>query len=266
MTQTCTPSSYDGVVLADRPVAFWDLGGGRDLGDGCAAVPDRTGHGHDGRAHGGPGVTEFVNGDPATVFDGAGQYVEVPDHPALSVTATGILAVEAWLRPDVLEFPHQEGTHYVHWLGKGDTDQHEYVARMYSHTTLDDPPRPNRISGYAFDLGGGLGTGSYFQDRVVAGRWIHYLLVVNTVQTDDDHPTGYTKIFKNGRVRDQDALTSFGTTPGDGTAPFRIATRDFRSFFLGALAKVAVYDRELPPEAVRAHHRAAGITAGATPL
>lgn len=245
-----TRSTYDTAILADGPVAFWTLGGGR------ADVADQTGHGHTGRAHGGPSVTRFVNGDPATVFDGATQYIEVPDHAALSVPATGILAIEAWMRPDVLDFPHQEGTNYVHWMGKGEVNQHEYAARMYSRTTTDNPPRPNRISGYAFNLSGDRGTGSYFQDNIIAGRWIHYLLVVNTVNTDESHPTGYTKIYKNGCVCDQDALTSFATVPGDGTAPFRIATRDFKSFFLGAIAKVAIYDYELSPIMVRSHYQA----------
>ena len=40
------------------------------------------------------------------------------------------------------------------------------------------------------------------------------MLVINTVDIDDSHPTGYTKIYKNGHVRDQDALTSFATVPG----------------------------------------------------
>jgi hypothetical protein len=102
---------------------------------------------------------------------------------------------------------------------------------MYSYTTTESPPRPNRISGYAFNLSGGRGTGSYFQDNVIVGEWIHYILVINTVNTDNSHPTGYTTIYKNGCVRDQDALTSFGTTPGNGTAPFGIATRNCKSFF-----------------------------------
>lgn len=242
--------TYDTAILADGPLAFWTLGGGR------AGVVDQTGHGHTGRAHGRPSVTKFVNGDPASVFDGATQYIEVPDHDALSVPATGILAIEAWMRPDVLDFPRQEGSNYVHWMGKGEVNQYEYAARMYSRATTDNPQRPNRISGYAFNLSGGLGTGSHFQDNIIVGRWIHYMLVINTVDTDESHPTGYTKIYKNGRVRDQDALTSFATVPGDGTAPFRIATRDFKSFFLGAIAKVAIYDYELSSTTVRSHYQA----------
>lgn len=251
MTGTSDSSAYDNVILADCPVAFWSLGTGE------TGVTDQTGHGHNSRAYGRPEITTFVNGDSATAFDGVAQYIEVPDHAALSVPATGILTIEAWLRPDVLEFLHQEGTNYVHWMGKGDVNQYEYVARMYSHTTTDDPPRPNRISGYAFNLAGGLGTGSYFQDEVTVGRWIHYMLVINTVESDDTHPTGYTKVYKNGHLRDQDALTSFATVPGDGTAPFRIATRNFDSFFLGAIAKVAIYDYELPSATVLGHYQTA---------
>jgi hypothetical protein len=122
------------------------------------------------------------------------------------------------MRPDVLEFSHQEGTNYVHWMGKGEANQYEYAARMYSHTTTDIPPRLNRISGYAFNLSGGLGTGSHFQDHIIAGQWIHYLLVINTVDTNESYPTGYAKIYKDGQVRDQDALTSFATVPGKHSA------------------------------------------------
>jgi hypothetical protein len=244
-------STYDSVILAEGPVAFWSLG------DGHAVVTDQTGHGHTGWAHGGPTVTHFVNGDPATLFDGTTQYIEVPDDDALSVPTTGILTIEAWMRPDILEFPHQEGTKYVHWMGKGEAGQYEYAARMYSYTTTESPPRPNRISGYAFNLNGGKGAGSYFQDDVIVGQWIHYILVINTVNTDNSYPTGYTKIYKNGCVRDQDALTSFDTSPGNGTAPFRIATRDCKSFFLGAIAKVAIYDYELSQTAALHHYQSA---------
>jgi hypothetical protein len=152
MTWASTPSTYDNVILADCPVAFWTLGVGE------AGVADQTGHGHNGWAHGGPDVTTFVNGDPATVFDGVAQYIEVPDHAALSVPATGTLTVEAWLRPDVLDFPHQEGTNYVHWMGKGVSGQHEWVWRMYGQDNTE--ARVNRTSSYLFNLAGGLGAGA----------------------------------------------------------------------------------------------------------
>ena len=241
-----SPSTYDSRVLADAPVAFWRLGGAGAAQD-CAGA-------HAGTYVGRPAATTTPNGDPATAFDGVGQYVEVPDDDALSVTRTGVLTLEAWIRPDRLEFADTEGTGYVHWAGKGVSGQHEYVTRMYSRTNSEN--RPNRISGYAFNRSGGLGVGSYFQDAVVAGQWIHVVLVINTVARSDRYPTGYTMIYKNGVRRDQDDLSALGIVPGNGTAPVRIGTRDRNSFFAGAIGKVALYDRELSAATVSAHFAA----------
>ena len=151
---------------------------------------------------------------------------------------------------------------YVHWMGKSTNGQSEYVARMYSlHADWAglgiDPPRPNRISGYAYNLAGGLGAGSYFQDDVVAGQWMHYVLVINTRKRTADHPTGYTKIYKNGLLRDQDALADYDIEPGNGSAPFRIGSARLEGFFEGAIAKVALYKRELKPSQVLRHYQAA---------
>jgi hypothetical protein len=248
--QLCKPPTlrdYDAQVLQDSPVAFWTLEGG------SAGLADRTGNGHHARAFNDYGVTGFLRNQIATVFDGISQYVEVPDHNDFSVPTTGMITIEAWMRPDVLNFPKQESTGYVHWMGKGNTGQFEYVSRMYSKVTTDN--RPNRISGYSFNLSGGLGTGSYFQDSIVAGEWIHYVLVINTVNVSASYTTGYTKVFKNGVKRDQDRLTDYDITPGNGSAPFRIGTLDFRSFFKGAIGRVAIYNYELSPLQVLAHYR-----------
>src|ERR1700693_3826170 len=59
-----------------------------------------------------------------------------------------------------------QSTGYVHWLGKGEVGQPEWVFRMYNQSTTGDPPRPNRISFYVFNAGGGEGIGSYFQEPV----------------------------------------------------------------------------------------------------
>lgn len=247
-TGATSRSSYDTAVLADHPVAYWTLG------DTGSALVDRTGNGHTGRYVGGPARTTLPNGDPATVFDGTTQYAEAPDAGDLSVPRTGALTLEAWLRPDTLQFPNDQSSGYVHWMGKGDAGQHEYVARMYSLENTES--RPNRISGYAFNLSGGLGVGSYFQDPIVAGDWIHYALVINTVDVSADYPTGYTKVYRDGVLRDQDDLSELSIVPGDGSAPYRIGTRDFGSFFLGAIGKVAVYDAELSAARVAAHRAA----------
>jgi hypothetical protein len=237
---------YDYLVLTGNPVAYWNTAG-----------TDLTGHGHDGALLNAPGITTMANGDGSLVFNGTSQYVEVPNAPELSVPATGILALEAWVRPDVLDFEKTTGTGYVHWAGKRENGQCEYVARMYGqHPTGEDSNRLNRISGYAFKLAGDKGAGSYYQAAspwlIQAGEWIHYTLIINTVDTSPDYPTGYTKLYIHRRnssgsivtFTDQDALNSYGVVPQAGTARFRIGTEDFHSFFHGSIGKVALYNYE----------------------
>lgn len=241
---TMATTTYDDAVLADNPAGYWPLAPG--------VTTDQTGHGLNGTFTGNPAGTVMMNGDAAIVFNGVDQYFTIPDNDYLEITRTGVLTVEAWMRPDVLQFTNYESSGYVHWMGKGETGQHSWVARMYNYTNAEN--RPNRISGYSFNLSGGLGAGSYFQDSVTAGEWIHYTLVINTVDTSSSYPTGYTKLFKNGVLRDQDSLSGYNIIPGNGTAPMRVGTRDLASFFEGAVGKVAVYDYELTPNQLTAHY------------
>ncbi|WNQ09230.1 discoidin domain-containing protein [Paenibacillus aurantius] len=252
---TLAATPYDNAVLADHPVGYWPIAPG--------ATTDLTGHGLNGSFTGTPSSTIMPNGDTAPVFNGINQYFTIPDHPYLEVTRTGVLTIEAWIRPDVLQFAHSEGSGYVHWMGKGEAGQHSWVARMYNYTNSEN--RPNRISGYSFNLTGGLGAGSYFQDPVTVGEWIHYALVINTVNTSSSYTTGYTKIYKNGVLRDQDRLSDYNIIPGDGTAPMRIGTRDLASFFQGAIGKVAVYDYEVTPTQLAAHGNVMNATRLTTP-
>jgi hypothetical protein len=248
-------SQYDARVLADNPVMFLPL-------DGSAqSLVDATGHQHNGVAHNSPTATSFLNGSSAFAFDGINQYIDVADHDALSIASTGSLTIEAWLRPDVLNFSHVQSTSepFIYFLGKLGSGANEYAARMYSHDADwaaigIDPPRPNRVSGYAFNLAGGLGAGSYFQDGVSTGEWVHYVFVINSVNTSTAYPTGYTKIYKNGLLRDQDSLQDYNIVPANGAAPLRIGTGSLSSFFQGAIAKVAVYNYELSNAIVQAHY------------
>jgi hypothetical protein len=178
-------------------------------------------------------------------FDGMTHYVEVPDSADFSVGAAG-LTIAVWMRPDALTFPKTEGSlsdeQYVHWLGKGETGQQEWTFRMYSQTTPPGP-RANRISFYLFNLAGGLGVGSYFQDPVDLGKWIQVAGVV-------DEGTKLISIYKNGSLRDS---TSYGgtITPSHGTAPLRIGTRDFASYLQGAVGEVRIWNRPLTEAEVR---------------
>ncbi|MEU6277300.1 LamG domain-containing protein [Streptomyces populi] len=263
MTQTAcggAPSSarpsgaYDAEVRADSPALYLPLGSG-SAGKRSAGTVKVT-------YHHAPGVASMPNGDRASVFDGTSQYVEVPDDDRLSVTTTGELTVEAWLRPDTLTFARTEGAGYVNWLGKvsGGEGGSEWLARMYSRDNTE--VRANRISGYVFNRGGGLGAGSYFEDRVEPGEWIHYALVINTREKSRAYPTGYVKVYKNGVLRDQDALDDYGIIPSNTDAPMRIGAAGTESYFKGAIGKVAVYGSELPPSHLAAHYRAMSESSG----
>lgn len=237
-------SSYDNAVLADHPVLYLTLGAPA----GSLHESDFSGNNLTGRYY--PSAisrkTKMPNGDRATVFDGYAQYLEVLSSRKLSVRPGGALTLEAWIRPDVLEFPADESDGYVHWAGKGESGQHEYALRMYSRTNSAD--RPNRISGYAFNLNGGLGSGSYFQDAIRVGEWIHIAVIIQTRTRP-----GTVDIYKNGVLRDTTPLSQFNVTPHAGNAPLRIGTRDLGSFFKGAIGKFAVYAYPLTATQMKNH-------------
>jgi hypothetical protein len=195
------------------------------------------------------------NTDFVLVFDGIDDYIEIPDSPDFSVATTGQLTVAAWIRPDVLTFPHAQGTGYVHWLGKGEPHQQEWGLRMYNEQTTDVPPRSNRISFYVFNLAGGEGIGSHFQVPITAGEWLH---VVGTADGER------TAIYKNGVFKDCDRYTGSEAGPCNnyppnrwimpqhGDAPLRIGTRDKKSFFQGVIREVYLWNRALSTDEVSA--------------
>lgn len=175
-------------------------------------------------------------------FDGFQGSIEIPDSPDFSLTTTGALTVSAWIRPETLNFPSTEGQGtdlakaYVHWLGKGEAGQQEWVFRMYNkHNSVH---RPNRISFYVFNPDGALGVGSYYQDPnnpVQAGVWLHMVGAADAVKT---------YLFVNGVLVDSDVYQ--GTIqPQRGTAPVRIGTRDFHSYFQGEIREVRLWNRVL---------------------
>jgi len=188
------------------------------------------------------------------VFDGQDDYVEIPDDLQFSITTNGQLSVASWIRPDVLNFPVFQSTGYVHWMGKGEARQQEWVFRMYNQDTSDSPPHPNRISFYVFNSDGREGIGSHFQEPVEIGQWIHVVGIA-------DRET--TSIYKNGQFKDCDRYSGTGSgpchnyppdrwiTPAHGTAPLRIGTRDLESFFLGAIREVRIWNRALAAAEVR---------------
>jgi hypothetical protein len=59
-----------------------------------------------------------------------------------------------------------------------------------------------------------------------------------------------TAIYKNGEFRHSDSYAS--ATPAPGPAPLRFGTRDFASFFRGAIGPVLIWNRPLAPSEVKA--------------
>jgi peptidoglycan/xylan/chitin deacetylase (PgdA/CDA1 family) len=245
---------YDQQVLSLKPVLYLPLD---DPASSIATDLSRDRHMAVYRSGGRRlGTARLPNGDLTTVFDGEGQYVEVPSSKELSISNTGCLTIEAWVRPDVLQFPHEQGSGYVYILGKGTSGKEEYAMRMYSLRNSEVPPRPNRISAYVFNLSGGLGSGAYFQDEVRPGEWMMVTFVIDS-RPSGQWPDGYITIYKDGVSRGGPvSLRQFNVVPQASDAPFRVGTRDLESFFQGAIGKVAVYDTVLSDQEIIATYQA----------
>jgi hypothetical protein len=206
-------------------------------------------------------------GDVYLSFNGLNNFVEIPSIADYSVATTGELAVAAWIRPDTLNFPRWERTGYVHWLGKGkgagDRGQQEWVFRIYNRDdTTENPPRPNRVSFYVFNPDGRLGVGSYFQDSLQEGTWMFVVGVVNATRTYIYRDGGYRRCDTYRGPADDQCPIHFLPPPNDdvqlevnptsGTSPVRLGTRDLRSFFLGGVSRVRIWNRALGADEVSA--------------
>jgi len=180
----------------------------------------------------------FGRPDCAYQFNGMDSFIELPDNDVFSVSTTGQMSISVWLRPDTLMFQKWESTGYVHWMGKGQSGAHEWVFRMYNLTNEEN--RPNRTSFYLFNPAGGLGAGSYVQETVTNCKWMHFVAIASITR---DTITWY----KNGVKMDADPIFNgdYKITPQNGTAPVRIGTRDFASYFKGAIDDLRFYNRAL---------------------
>jgi hypothetical protein len=236
--------AYDRTILCDHPVMFLAM----DT-PGSGSQRDLSGHGNNGTYLGGtPHSAILPNGDKAADFNGSSQFLTVPASAAMSVPTRGAITIESWIKPDTLQFPHSEAEGYVYWLGKGNpTNGYEYANRMYS--LVNSAGRQNRISDYHWNPGGGLGSGSYFQDPVTTSQWI---MVTDVI----DMATGTISIYKDGVRRGTVPLSQFNVTPATTSAPFNIGTRNRNSWFSGAVGKVAVYDHVLTDAQISAHFAA----------
>ncbi len=249
-------STYARRVLEKKPCGYWRLG--EKAG---SVVADASGGGHEGTALG--QVTFGQKGmldretDTALVFDGKTACIEIPSHAAFSQPTSGAgFSVEAWMRPDVLEFTGEGEEGYVHWLGKGEAGKMEWAFRFYPKTSA----RPNRVSAYIFNSGPGLGSGAYVEDDIKAGKWMHLVAVFDP--GDATNPKAGVSIFKDGKLAGSPATSpgalykAYDVMPVAGSAPLRLGSRDKKSFFTGALDEVAIYPRALTAREIADNYRA----------
>ncbi len=190
-------------------------------------------------------------------FDGTDDYVNVTDSDSLSNTTEGI-TVAMWINPATGDFAGIDGTDsFVHFAGKANVGNNiEYKFRIYNET--NSAARPNRISFYYFNLSGGLGVGSYFQDAPSYGDWIHVVGVMNGTDT---------LIYSDGTFRDSDPLIDLGITPENGDASFKIGTGELEDegFFNGSIDEVRIYNTTLSNAEITAVF-ATGRVHNVTPL
>jgi hypothetical protein len=260
--------SYDALILADHPVAYWAMS------HASGTEPDLTGHGNTGTyVAGTKSSATLPNGDLAADFDGATQYLTVQSNASFSIPTKGMLTWEAWIRPDVLQFPHDDGTDgFVDWMGK--CEQYaptcEWEARMYDLTTNVTPNRPNRLSAYVFNPSAGLGSGADWQPAsavIAAGQWLHVVGEYTTQSAPADcantatYP-GSIDIWVNGVRWDHAShgstgcMSQYSVVPKAGNSALNIGTMAKDSWFSGAIGKVAIYGALLSDSQIVAHYAA----------
>jgi hypothetical protein len=258
--------TYDDLVLADHPVAYWAM----DRRSGTE--PDLTGHAHTGTYPNGTMVlVTLPNGDVAADFNGVDQYLTVPSSPAFSIPTTGNLTWEAWIRPDVLQFPNDDGVDgYVDLMGKCESyaPTCEWEARMYGVTTSES--RPSRLSAYVFNPSAGLGSAADWQPEpgvIAAGTWYHVVGEYTTLTAPADCPNAATypgsiDIWVNGvkwdhaSHGDTGCMSQYQVIPQALDSALAIGTMASDTWFAGAIGKVAIYDVLLTDDQIAAHFAA----------
>jgi len=206
---------------------------------------DSSGIGHHatGSARGNSKFPEIVSG---RIGDGQlfeNNYIEVPDSDDFSPSCNQGLTVSFWVSPGVLNMANRGD--YTHYLGKCDSNQNEWIFRIYNK---DETDRPQRVSFYVFNLEGGLGAGAYSERPIEVNEWLNI-----TGRIDQD----YIYFYRNGVLAGQSRYTTAsGDIPSielqNGTAPLRIGTGDLRGWFIGRIDEVRLSNVSRPSAWIKA--------------
>lgn len=265
-------SSYNQVVLADSPVAFWNLDPKN------SNEIDVSGNGNMGTYENGlPATTTMPNDDIAADFNGSSQYLTIPSNHSFSIPTTNDLTWEAWIHPDTLQFPYGSNSDYVDFMGKCAiyNPSCEWEGRMYD-TTTEQAGRSNRISAYVFNPTAGLGSGADWQPTstlIQAGQWIYVVGEYTTKTQPSDCPNssaypGSINIWVDGVEWNQTyhgstgCMSQYNIAPQAGNSPLNIGTMALDTWFKGAIGKVAIYNYLLSQTQINNHYR---LMTGLTP-
>jgi|GEM_PF-4619845 len=125
---------------------------------------------------------------------------------------------------------------YIHFISKGNSDDgYEYAFRQYNASNVDG--RKNRLSFYAFNPGGGWGVGSYVQENIVPGTWIHIAGVVNGKEI---------LLYKDGVLKDREPFATYNVQMKDTDAPLILG-----GSFQGSIDDFLIYNRALNSSEIR---------------
>jgi len=258
-----TPGGYDPVVLADKPVALWDLRAASNM------EPDVTGNGHTGTYQGGQPTTAVMpNGDAVAVVNGSSEYLSVPTSSVFSIPTTGQLTWEGWIRPDTLQFPNGASYGYVDWMGKCImyAPTCEWEARFYDTTNMLN--RPNALSADVLNTTPMATSGADWEPQanlLQAGQWLYVVGEYQTVTTPSGCNSAYPgsiNIWVNGVEWSQPdhaprgCMSESTVQPTASTSPVTIGTMATDTFFKGAIGKVAIYDKLLTQTQINTHFQA----------
>jgi len=212
--------------------------------DSATTAYDISGYGNHGTVIGGAVKTNETPNNAlgqAFYFDGVDDYIEIADANELSPSEYNTrITICFWMKIASEDF-EKNLNGYVNLLGKGkEPSSHEFHFRIHNKSHSES----QKIAFFAFRPEGGQGpgesTGSYFQDSLSVGEWIHVAGVL-----DGTH----THIYKNGVLRDSDALT---ITMDNTDSPLRIGTyRADEAFFNGTIDEVKIYKTALSEQAIK---------------
>ena len=184
------------------------------------------------------------------VFDGESG-IKIADRDEFSAAGNASKELSIFVMQTVDDWTrNSHNNEYIHWFGKGKSGAHEWTWRIYKDGGGGEAPeRKRRTSYYNFNPDGGLGTGSYFQDeeddpgteRVITGMiW------------GDAGNGGKTQMWKNGVLRDTDALSDYDVYPKNTNSDVWLGTRgDNTGYLVGRLRRVAFFNRKLTESEIK---------------